>query len=195
MFGSLQTLERCVCSFLLCSSKRNSYEAVEAVGIDDVVVPSTPPATELPPPDPAAVGLNVTAEVDAALLLPPLLGLGVVTELAAALPPLLGLDVVTELDIVLPAVLGLGVATELVDVLPAVLPPADGLGVITPASPPVPPAEGLDVVAPAPDTDGLCVPPEPANDDDGLDAVPVLVSDGLGVETSSVANTGEIVGH
>lgn len=88
------------------------------------------------------------------------------------------------------AVLGLGVAMEPVNVLPA----ADGLNV-APASTPVPPTDGLNVVAPASASDGICVSPELATDEDGLEAPLVLISDGLDVVTSSVASTGEIVGH
>ena len=101
-------------------------------------------------------------------------GLGVAAEVdVVLLPPLLGPGV-------LPPVLGLGVTTVVVDKLPPVLPPAEGLDVLT---------------TPSDTDDGLSVP-EPTTDDDGLDAPPVLVSDGVGVDTtSSEGRVGDIVGH
>ena len=135
-----------------------------------------------------AVGLGVAAEVDVVLLppllgpgvLPPVLGLGVDTVVVDKLPPVLGLGVTTAVVDKLPPVLGLGVNTVVVDKLPPVLPPAEGLDVLT---------------TPSDTDDGLSVP-EPTTDDDGLDAPPVLVSDGVGVDTtSSEGRVGDIVGH
>jgi hypothetical protein len=168
----------------LAAIQRRNYAAGGAVGLEVVT----------PPPDPAAVGLAVIADV-ASVLLSPLLGLGVPMEVVAAvLPPILGLCVANEL-----AVLGLGVTSELVDELPAVL------GLSVPPAAPVPPADGIDVPPILPNDVGLSVPPEPAADD-GLDATLELVSDGLvvspepaaddGLDVTSDSNVeGEIVGH
>lgn len=161
--------------------QKSIYAAGGTVGLEVVT----------PPPDPAAVGLDVTAEIDAALL-PPLLGLSVTKEVVAAvLPPILGLCVATEL-----AAPGLGVTSELVDELPAVL------GLSVPPAAPVPPADGIDVPPILNSDVGLSVPPEPAAGV-GLDE---LVSDGLvvspepaaddGLDVTSDSNVeGEIVGH